>query len=96
MKTEYLENLMLNSLYGFLKKINLKKEKPSKQLKSKTVYYKIQWPTAEEMSRLVWEKPLSNLAEDLGVSDKSVAKFCLKNSIEKPPRGYWLKTRPLG
>ena len=73
-----------------------KKEKPSKQLKSKTVYYKIQWPTEEEMARLVWEKPLSNLAEDLGVSDKSIAKFCLKNSIEKPPRGYWLKTRPLG
>ena len=52
---------------------------------------KIQWPSIEEMQKLVWEKPASQLSEDLGVSDVAIAKFCKKHSITKPNRGYWAK-----
>lgn len=72
----------------------LKKDKPTKtkkENKPRQIKYKIEWPSNEEISRLVWEKPLSKIAEDLGVSDKAIAKFCQRNNIEKPSRVYWLK-----
>jgi Zn finger protein HypA/HybF involved in hydrogenase expression len=50
---------------------------------------KIQWPDAETLKRLVWEKPTSTLARELGVSDSAVGKRCRKYGISKPPRGYW-------
>ena len=52
---------------------------------------KIDWPSAEELERLVWEIPRSKLAHTLGVSDKAIAKRCTKLGIEQPPRGYWAK-----
>ena len=52
---------------------------------------KINWPTIEEMTRLVFEKPTSQIAMDLGVSDVAIGKFCKKHNIPKPPRGYWSK-----
>lgn len=48
-----------------------------------------EWPTKEELKKLVWEVPTSQLAERFGVSDVAVAKWCKKYGIEKPPRGYW-------
>jgi len=47
------------------------------------------WPTAEKMKQLVWKYPTSYIARRLGVSDVSVAKYCKKHGISKPPRGYW-------
>jgi hypothetical protein len=38
---------------------------------------------------LVWEKPTRRLAEDFGVSDKAIEKWCKAYGIPKPPRGYW-------
>ncbi len=52
---------------------------------------KINWPTPEQMFKLVWEKPTVTIAKNLGVSDKAINKFCKKNQIKKPPRGYWRK-----
>lgn len=52
---------------------------------------KIQWPSPEEMTKLIWEMSTVQLAKKLGVSDKAVEKFCKKHDIEKPPRGYWAK-----
>lgn len=52
---------------------------------------KIEWPSAEEMQKLVWEKPTQQLSKDLGVSDVAIGKFCKKHNISKPPRGYWAK-----
>jgi len=52
---------------------------------------KIEWPSKEELEKLVWEKPTTAIAEELGVSDKAVSKRCKKYGIEKPPRGYWAK-----
>lgn len=52
---------------------------------------KIQWPSQEKMQELVWEKPISLLANELGVSDVAIHKFCKKHGIIKPPVGFWLK-----
>lgn len=50
---------------------------------------KINWPSKEELEKLVWEMPRTELALQLGVSDKAIAKHCRKLEIPQPPRGYW-------
>ncbi len=52
---------------------------------------KIVWPSAEVLEKLLWEKPTSQIAKDLGVSDKAIEKHCKKLALKKPPRGYWAK-----
>lgn len=52
---------------------------------------KIDWPSAEELSKLVWEKPTKQLAKELGVSDSVIGKHIKKLGLTKPPRGYWNK-----
>jgi len=54
---------------------------------------KIIWPTREELERLVWEKPSTHIAKQLGVSDSAVKKHCRKLEISKPKPGYWTKKR---
>lgn len=45
----------------------------------------------EELASLVWKKPSTSIAKELGVSDTAVSKMCRKLGIKKPPRGYWAK-----
>lgn len=52
---------------------------------------KILWPNQEELQKLVWEKPRSILAKELGVSDKAISKRCRKLKLTQPERGYWMK-----
>lgn len=52
---------------------------------------KIQWPSKEELEKLVWKMPRTELAKQLGVSDVSIAKHCKLLGISQPPRGYWMK-----
>lgn len=47
------------------------------------------YPSDEELSKLVWLKPSQQLAKEFGVSDVALAKHCKKRGIEKPARGYW-------
>lgn len=54
---------------------------------------KIQWPSKEELEKLLWEKPTTYIAKDLGVSDKAVEKHVKKLGLTKPPRGYWIKQK---
>lgn len=61
--------------------------------KLKPEQLKIQWPSKEELKTMVWEKPRSVLANELGVSDKAIAKHCNFLEIEQPPRGYWTKLK---
>jgi len=49
--------------------------------------------TKEELQKIVWEMPSTQIAAMYGVSDKAVEKRCKKLGIEKPPRGYWAKKR---
>jgi hypothetical protein len=52
---------------------------------------KVERPSKEELAKLVWEKPTTQVAQNFGVSDKAVEKWCKAYGIEKPPRGYWMK-----
>ena len=51
------------------------------------------WPTDAQLAKLVFEKPLTRIAADLGVSDNAVRKRCLKRGIELPRNGYWQRVR---
>lgn len=43
----------------------------------------------ERLFELVWSKPTTQVADDLGISDTAVKKLCQKLQVPKPPRGYW-------
>ena len=45
----------------------------------------------EELFVLVWERPTSEIAAELGISDVAVGKLCQKLQVPKPPRGYWAR-----
>lgn len=47
----------------------------------------------EELFALVWEKPASAVAAELGVSDVAVGKLCARLQVPKPPRGYWARVQ---
>lgn len=70
-----------NDNVNYTNQINNLKPKPCK----------IEWPSITQMQKLVYEKPTSQLAIDLGVSDVAIGKFCKKHNIAKPPRGHWSK-----
>lgn len=55
--------------------------------------YKVPHPTKEELEKLVWSKPTSQLRKDLGVSDSAIGKWCRQLGVKKPPRGYWNKLK---
>lgn len=38
---------------------------------------------------LVWSKPMTHLAKELGISDVGLAKACRRHGVPVPPRGYW-------
>ncbi len=47
----------------------------------------------EELFALVWEKPTSEIAKELGLSDVAIGKLCAKLQVPKPPRGYWARVQ---
>ncbi|MEI9983888.1 MAG: hypothetical protein WDN69_12145 [Aliidongia sp.] len=44
-----------------------------------------------ELYALVWEKPVTHVAKEFGISDVAVRKICIKHGIPTPPMGYWAK-----
>jgi hypothetical protein len=56
---------------------------------------KIQWPSDEQLAEMVWQKPRTTLAKELGVSDRAIGKRCKVRNIPQPPRGYWAKQKCL-
>lgn len=44
-----------------------------------------------ELFELVWSKPMTHLAKELGPSDVGLRKICIKYGIPLPPRGYWAR-----
>jgi hypothetical protein len=56
-----------------------------------TIVYKIDWPSKEELTSLIWSRPRSQLSKYLGVSDSAILKRCRKLGIQVPPNGYWLR-----
>jgi len=47
--------------------------------------------TREELYEAVWQKPMSRLAEDFGITGNGLAKICDRLDVPYPPRGYWAK-----
>jgi hypothetical protein len=43
----------------------------------------------EALYKLVWSKPMTHVAKDLGISDVMLGKMCKEQLVPKPPRGYW-------
>jgi len=52
---------------------------------------RIQWPSDEDLQRLVLEKPMTELAALLTASDRAIAKRCDRLGITRPTQGHWLK-----
>lgn len=50
---------------------------------------KVDRPSKEKLSKLLWEKPTTQIAKEFGVSDKAINKWAKTYQISKPPRGYW-------
>jgi len=47
--------------------------------------------TREELFKQVWERPMTKVAADYGISDVALKKICDKHRIPVPGRGYWAK-----
>ncbi len=47
--------------------------------------------TRQELYDLVWSRPISRLAPDLGVSGVAIAKACDRAHVPVPPRGWWAR-----
>lgn len=45
----------------------------------------------EDLHRLVWTAPVSELAQRFGITGAGLAKVCRRASIPVPPRGYWAR-----
>ena len=54
-------------------------------------YEKYNWPTDKELKNLVWEKPITHIAQEIGCSDVAVRKRCKNRKIKLPQSGHWLK-----
>lgn len=44
-----------------------------------------------ELFALIWERPSTQVAHELGVSDVALGKLCRQLQVPKPPRGYWAR-----
>jgi AcrR family transcriptional regulator len=49
--------------------------------------------TRRKLYDLVWSRPLSTLAKELGISGTGLAKICDRLLIPYPSRGHWAKAR---
>jgi hypothetical protein len=47
--------------------------------------------TRRELHDLVWSKPVQKAAEELGISDRGLAKICSRHRVPSPSRGYWAR-----
>jgi hypothetical protein len=47
--------------------------------------------TREELHRAVWDKPLTALSKEFGVTATGLAKICDQHDIPRPPQGHWTK-----
>lgn len=52
---------------------------------------KINWPSLEELEKLVWAMPRNVLAEKLGVSPSAIAKRCKKFNIKWPASNHFVR-----
>ncbi len=49
--------------------------------------------TREELFALVWERPATEVARELGISNVALGKLCRQLQVPKPPWGYWARVK---
>lgn len=47
--------------------------------------------TRQKLHALAWERPITHLAREFGLSDVALHKICRKYRVPTPPPGYWAK-----
>lgn len=47
--------------------------------------------TRQDLYELVWQKPMTHLAEEFGITDQQLASLCKREKIPRPLRGHWSK-----
>lgn len=70
--------------------VSLTKKKTEKTIAAGNRRRKALRPTKDELNKLIWEKPMIELAKDFSVSDKTISNWAKEFNIEIPPQGYWL------
>jgi len=95
-----------NSTIYLNREVVIKTPKPIKEIVFKPAELNPNWrniprpdsrkvvrPSEQELERLLWEKPTTQLAKEFGVSSKAIEKWAKSYGISKPPRGYWMKIK---
>lgn len=49
--------------------------------------------TRQELYEMVWERPLTAIAKEIGVSDSALGKACRKAGVTRPDQGLWAKLK---
>jgi AcrR family transcriptional regulator len=49
--------------------------------------------TRRQLYRLVWSRPLSQVAEEWGLSANGLSRICDRMQVPYPPKGYWARVR---
>ena len=57
---------------------------------------KATWPLDDDLAKIVWQKSLSSIARELGVSDNAVKKHCRVRKIPLPDLKYWIEQGNFG
>jgi hypothetical protein len=72
---------MLKNYQNSLKRKRINYTKPRK--------YKEDYTTREELDKLIWDMPMTEIAKDLNVSTDYVKKWCDEWDISRPDPSYW-------
>ena len=56
-------------------------------------FRKVVRPSKEELNKMLWEIPSSEIAKKFGVSGKTIEKWAKRYGLVKPIRGYWQKVK---
>jgi hypothetical protein len=68
-----------------------KRELTERELETKLASRKVVRPSSNQLRKMLWEKPTSTVAKELGVSFNAIVKWCKYYGIQRPSQGYWQK-----
>jgi uncharacterized Zn finger protein (UPF0148 family) len=79
--------------------IEKQKRQIEKQKIIKPVFCKINWPDDKELQEMLMKYPMSELAKQLGVSDRVIAKRAKKRNLKTATNvyghGYWVRKKTM-
>lgn len=70
--------------------VSLTRERTEKVISAGYRRRKTSHPTKDDLEKLIWQKPMIDIAKIFGVSGKTIAKWASKLNIHLPPQGFWL------